>query len=224
MYDPKTEQLVKKVLSKSEHFPDEFKSWIGAQINGASFSMSQLPREVGIYVAPISQGSPGPAPNRIWVATGVDSNPGACWSFRYNAQSTSSYKWEFIGGTPRYNHSAGLTLQANDTDWHDMVGTTPPLEGDYIVSFGAGTVGNDGSIAFAGTNDFFLRAEQGGTGGVEPFVTATAAYGGAGLSFTERRLALAKTSLLTVQGRSGLAGNAIRVHDPWLTLTPIRVL
>lgn len=46
-------------------------------------------------------GGPPILPNDtdIWIATGVGGS--ACrWQFQYNASSSSSYKWEFIGGAP----------------------------------------------------------------------------------------------------------------------------
>src|SRR5215831_7217940 len=35
------------------------------------------------------------------VLVDLATNPGYQWRFRYNAQSTSAYKWEFVGGSPR---------------------------------------------------------------------------------------------------------------------------
>lgn len=40
-----------------------------------------------------------PVNGMIWIATNVDAN-GRVWLFRYNASSASTFKWEFIGGSP----------------------------------------------------------------------------------------------------------------------------
>jgi hypothetical protein len=66
---------------------------------------------VGITPAPWSAPPPSPIPYGTTLPTVtydgmeailVDSvtNPSYQWRFRYNAQSTSAYKWEFVGGTP----------------------------------------------------------------------------------------------------------------------------
>jgi hypothetical protein len=71
----------------------------------------------------------------------VDSltNPTYQWRFRYNANSTSPYKWEFIGGPPLLGWSAtsvtnGATLGA----WVNMVGTAVilPRSGEYQIDGG----------------------------------------------------------------------------------------
>jgi hypothetical protein len=72
----------------------------------------------------------------------VDSitNPLYQWRFRYNASSTSAYKWEFVGGPPiqRFfgtNQTNGATLST----WINIVDQTItlPRAGEYIVSGGA---------------------------------------------------------------------------------------
>lgn len=48
----------------------------------------------------LSSGPPSnPTDGDIWIASGVDT-AGTRWQFQYNAGSTSTYKWEFIGGPP----------------------------------------------------------------------------------------------------------------------------
>jgi len=72
----------------------------------------------------------------------VDSvnNPTYQWEFRYNAQSTSAYKWEFVGGTP-----ASISVNADQgttaTSPVDLATVGPsltlPRAGAYIADFGA---------------------------------------------------------------------------------------
>ena len=70
----------------------------------------------------------------------VDSvtNPSYQWRFRYNASSTSAYKWEFIGGTDlvaTYAPSESFTAASAWTNWPTIAPTiTIPRAGDYIVS------------------------------------------------------------------------------------------
>jgi hypothetical protein len=68
----------------------------------------------------------------------VDSvtNPNYQWEFRYNAQSTSSYKWEFIGGPPAYI-AVEVTENTTRTTAGDLATPGPsftiPRAGDYII-------------------------------------------------------------------------------------------
>lgn len=67
----------------------------------------------GITTSAISGGPPAnPTDGDIWIASAVDTN-GTRWQFQYNAGSSSTYKWEFIGGPPiwtHYDYSGGLSL------------------------------------------------------------------------------------------------------------------
>ena len=76
----------------------------------------------------------------------VDSvtNPTYQWRFRYNAGSTSAYKWECVGATPL---GAYLNVQeslAVTGTWQDLATVGPqvtiPRAGDYQVRFGARVV------------------------------------------------------------------------------------
>ena len=73
----------------------------------------------------------------------VDSvtNPSYVWRLRYNAGSSSAYKWEFVGGSPAYAEWKGA--QAVSAGWTKLpsAGTTTvtvPRAGDYDVTYGAG--------------------------------------------------------------------------------------
>lgn len=69
----------------------------------------------------------------------VDSltNPAYTWRFRFNAQSTSAYKWEFVGGIPTVVTYAASEAQAQG--W--VIGANPffdaPRAGEYYCSFSA---------------------------------------------------------------------------------------
>ena len=68
----------------------------------------------------------------------VDSvtNPSYQWEFRFNAQSTSAYKWEFVGGSPAY---IAVEAQEATTSTSPVDLTTPgpsftlPRSGDYMI-------------------------------------------------------------------------------------------
>lgn len=81
-------------------------------------------------VSAISGGPPAsPADGDIWTATGVDTN-GTVWRFRYNAGSASSYKWEFIGGSPLYTaNNTGTSF--NSAGWTRIATVAINRPGEY---------------------------------------------------------------------------------------------
>jgi hypothetical protein len=88
----------------------------------------------------------------------VDSvtNPSYQWRFRYNANSVSTYKWEYIGGTPWVSHVAsGFSSTALFTAFTtDPSGPrlTVPRSGEYFASIAATTSNsspNAGSMLMA---------------------------------------------------------------------------
>lgn len=82
----------------------------------------------------------------------VDSitNPSYQWRFRYNAGSTSPYRWEFVGGTPASSYVQTLEgTQASSPADLPTPGPsfTVPRDGAYLLRFGAnvdiGTTGGN---------------------------------------------------------------------------------
>lgn len=74
----------------------------------------------------------------------VDSltNPTYQWHFRYNANNTTAYKWEFLGGTSLF--AVNQALQAiSGTSWNTTFGptVTTPRPGVYDVQVGGSTNG-----------------------------------------------------------------------------------
>jgi len=70
----------------------------------------------------------------------VDSttNPSYQWRLRFNANSTSAYKWEFVGGAP-VNGYVGTTESSAAAGWTDLATIGPsftlPRAGDYLFAF-----------------------------------------------------------------------------------------
>lgn len=63
---------------------------------------------------------------------------GVLWHFRYNPASSSSYKWEFIGGSP-YEEKVDAGANTASTSYADLggPGVSAPRAGDWLVTFGA---------------------------------------------------------------------------------------
>ena len=71
----------------------------------------------------------------------ADSTQGNLWHLRYNAGSSSAYKWEFVGGTPLrvVNSFTATTVTTNWTTniFAGNASTALPLSGDYSVDLNA---------------------------------------------------------------------------------------
>jgi hypothetical protein len=161
-------------------------------------------------------GSPSDGQEAILVDS--TSNPTYQWRFRYNAGSSSSYKWEFVGGAPKVvtNDTDETTTSASYVDFTNNVQFTIPLAGDWLIHFGATTVS-------PGT---FLT-------NVSPFIGATATdadsiIAGAGSqprfasdSRLLRKTGLAAASVVKLQWKTG--GGTPTSYDRFLAIQPIRV-
>lgn len=91
----------------------------------------------------ISSGPPtSPTTGDIWIANSVGVN-NERWSFQYNASSSSTYKWEFIGGSPvRANEDNSVNTGATSFSGVGL-GSLPtftvPRSGRYEVAYGGST-------------------------------------------------------------------------------------
>lgn len=66
------------------------------------------------------------------------SNPTYQWHFRYNGNSTSAYKWEFVGGSPWTGSAADSIAIAAGWNTVAVPAFTAPRAGDYMVQAHAG--------------------------------------------------------------------------------------
>jgi hypothetical protein len=85
----------------------------------------------------------------------VDSitNPSYQWRFRYNAGSSSAYKWEYTGGTPLTVRAGGEVTQANNWGNTSPAGTIPRA-GQWLLQASVAYVrsGTNGNTAQAGAD------------------------------------------------------------------------
>jgi len=97
----------------------------------------------------------------------VDSvtNPSYSWRFRYNAQSTSAYKWECVGGAPAsVGPSGGGAVGNTGTAFVSSGGPyfTLPRPGDYLISVAA-ELNSGNAIGVSGNAMMSFRLAGGGT-------------------------------------------------------------
>lgn len=68
-------------------------------------------------------------------ATLVDNvtNPAFQWRFRFNANSTSAYKWEYVGGASYVYPITTIASWTQLNTWTVLIGWTVPRAGEYNV-------------------------------------------------------------------------------------------
>lgn len=111
------------------------------------FADGVIPRSAvaDIPVATSIPTSPADGDEFYYVANGT---AGVVWSFRYRAASSSSYKWELVGGSFLVARTNTLETETTTASYGDLSGgaTGPsivlPLAGDYEIQFGCACVNN----------------------------------------------------------------------------------
>jgi hypothetical protein len=157
----------------------------------------------------------------------VDSltNPTYQWRFRYNAGSTSAYKWEFIGGTELRAIAdatmAALTHAAANT-YYDLptpVSVVVPRAGEYVIVFGS-------RRAIPGGNyDLHLAPKIGAAAASD---NDSIEYGQTSQTYHSQKGESALKTLtagttIALQSESGTAGGPATYAGAYLALRPWRV-
>lgn len=156
----------------------------------------------------------------------ADATAGVVWRLRYRAASASAYKWEFVGGSPRFAYVSGLaTITTSATTFTSTAMTggptlTAPLSGEYDVRYSVSAA----LTTAAAVADIRIYSAVGG-------VNAGSTGSSCGI-FTQYAYATWKgsyrvtaTSGQTVDLRvaSSAASVGLSVADASLDITPVRV-
>lgn len=151
----------------------------------------------------------------------VDSttNPTYQWRFRYNAGSTSAYKWEFVGGPPVSGWDTS-TVNLPGSSGYQAAGPSlaVPRAGVYIARFHA-----DVYSATVPALDRMRFEQTAGTQvpGTDTVDLATLLANYANFGSFNQRLTLAAGSVYVAH--SGASSIACNVRERWLELVPVRV-
>ena len=108
-------------------------------------------KEVSADVASIPYGTTLPStPSDGQEAILVDSitNPSYQWHFRYNAQSTSAYKWEFIGGSQAHQALGNFSNTTGGSTWVYANLLNLPRAGDWDVAFQASVAATNATLGY----------------------------------------------------------------------------
>jgi hypothetical protein len=88
--------------------------------------------------------------------------PQFIWRFRYNGKSSSSYKWEFIGGSPYFARPSNFTASVQNA-WRIQNNFVAPRDGQYFIQVGARMSGN-GSVYISPATTSDQQGELAGIG------------------------------------------------------------
>jgi hypothetical protein len=157
----------------------------------------------------------------------VDSttNPSYQWRFRYNAGSTSAYKWELVGGTTITVVTPAADSTTTTGAWVDLSTVAPrfvlPRAGDYTATGGCAFNHNTAANAY-GQVAICRNATN-------PSATATAGAALAPVAGYGMTIACGATAPgcaagddLRLRYQASTAGTT-NFHNRWLTVQPVRV-
>jgi len=189
---------------------EDLESRLAAYAEGPTTVVSSLP------------GSPVDGQEVYYLADGTN---GVMWHLKYRAGSSSSYKWEFVGGSALKSKSdAGFatgsadTFSANTYTPLTGVSITAPLAGDYETDFGCVV-----TVGAGQTNQVIVTPGISGAGS-----DANAAWGGESGNWVSLiadtiLTGLAASTVLTLMARSSASGQGCTVRNRWMSVRPVRV-
>jgi hypothetical protein len=112
----------------------QFVKGVGGAAVWAAIAATDLPAQAVPTYGTTFPASPADGAEHVLV-DGV-ANPAFTWRFRYNAGSTSPFKWEFVGGAPLIGASAGAVSNGGTLNtWLNLVASTltVPRSGEFRV-------------------------------------------------------------------------------------------
>jgi hypothetical protein len=153
----------------------------------------------------------------------ADATNGVLWHLRYNAGSSSAYKWELVGGPEmwvQFGSTNESTLSATYTDLTSAgPSLTLPLAGDYMVGLGAW-----GLISTVGSTIGYMSYQVGATAASDNdavvFATANTTTGA---RFNRKNALTAGAVLFAKYKNSGGGSSTATFNFRWLSVRPVRV-
>lgn len=164
---------------------------------------------------------PGSPTNGQEVYYVADDTNGVVWHFIYRSASASSFKWEFVGGSPLRATGTGGTITSTTYQTTNAPSITlPALGGDYDFDFG-GRIGRQ--AATGGADDGLIAVHDDGTiFGNEALQTLATQFTGGSAANTARGTGIGASSVITARYKTG-AGTSTAFDRMYLTAVPVRV-
>lgn len=149
------------------------------------------------------------------------------WTLRYNAGSSSAYKWELMSGTPILVSTDAATTISTLATWVDFPGALDmplPQAGDWMVDFGArithSAAGSGVQIVLVATG-LSAPAVAGGTTTSAMQFRQADTTSGAIASVSRRMKCAAISGTLKMQGFVNTAGST--TSHRWMSALPVRI-
>ncbi len=141
----------------------------------------------------------------------ADPAQGTTWHLRYRAASTSSYKWEFVGGTGLYSASTGVVALTGGVPTATGASVTTLLAGTYDIQVRAQVF--DGAV-----NDKTLYLSGNGLNASDPvsFINGPVNVYVQGVT----RVTMTTTGTVSLLASASTASN---VQRALMWVTPVRV-
>lgn len=166
-----------------------------------------------------------PADGDEFVLVDSTTAPTYQWRFRYNAGSSNTNKWEFIGGTALQATWTGSVTVDGDGLYHSLstpVSVTVPRAGVYTVSYGG-----HGWVSASTVNPFWMTVKVGAAAASDNNGFRQMTGGSANVVYTGARtldVTAAASDALEIQARSnsGPAGTSVSIEDGWISVVPRR--
>jgi len=163
-----------------------------------------------------------PTDGQLYILVDSVSGPTYQWMFRYNAGSSSAYKWEFVGGLPAYLAGGSITTTSTTAVVITGVPTfTVPRSGEYKIQFGCMIQ----SMAIAGAYNAYAQMFAAGSaiGYSALFITPSVSqqYNGGSVASVAYP-ALTAGQVLDMRAYMNAANNTA-FQFPWYQVTPGRV-
>ena len=156
-----------------------------------------------------------PVDGQVWLYPADEI--GTMWAFRYNAGSSSAYKWEFIGGGALLSGPAG-NVQTGSATWIDFVGgpaLTCPFAGDYDFEFGGWS-----EQTVDGISNVYFGLVNAGTAGWNAHFIPLTAWQSTNMTHSWPWTGRAAGSVTSMQVNASLSNV---FQNGWIRMTPIRV-
>lgn len=184
----------------------------------ASTLAAGRPRAPRVVTYAMSGGPPAsPVDQDIWIATAVDAN-GTRWAFQYNAGSASSFKWEFIGGSPLKVAPATSSVASAGTWTRVMTTALAPRSGDYKIVFNAACANTSGNTPQQW--QLVPNNASGSISSVDPNFRSTY-FTSTGLSVSSEHILAGVTSSIDVYWQT--AAITTTFNQATLLITPVRI-
>jgi len=154
----------------------------------------------------------------------VDSltNPSYQWRFRYNASSTSAYKWEFIGGPDAYARNDNDETTATVGSWVDLATIGPqivvPRAGEYLAH-----ATSDGYCSVAGVSSLAIALGLSGSVVATSFMTVPTSGVSNVMAIAAYRFTCAASDAVRMRYYNATASNTAHWQRRALTVQPVRV-